>query len=112
MAGNTSPRKLRIAIVGVGFAGATVANALIDQADLDVCIYESAPGLFKRAAAVSLAISAQRALREGIRAADELLVNAGAVSVDSTRAIIVCALARSEGHVTILMEIEGVRSRS
>ena len=92
MAHNTPTplRKLRVAISGGGLAGATLANALLDQPHLDVHIYESAPEFSERGAAVGLAVNAQRALSEIIPCVSELLDKAGAVSMKSTRLVIVC----------------------
>lgn len=91
MAGNTTNRRLRIAIIGGGLAGATLANALFDQPHLDIHIFESAPEFSERGAAVGLAVNAQRALAEIIPSANALLDRAGAVPMNSTRVVIVCA---------------------
>jgi len=90
MAGNTPIRRLRIAITGGGLAGATLANALLDQPHLDIHIYESAAEFSERGAAVGLAVNAQRALAQIIPSANELLEAAGAVPMNSTRLVIVC----------------------
>ena len=89
MTGDHLTRKLRIAITGGGLAGATLANALLDQPHLDIHIYESAPEFSERGAAVGLAVNAQRALAEIIPSATELLDRAGAVPMNSTRVVIV-----------------------
>ena len=90
MADDHPIRKLRIAITDCGLAGATLANALLDQPHLDIHIYESAPEFFERGAAVGLAVNAQRALAEIIPSAHKLLDRAGAVPMNSTRIVIVC----------------------
>ena len=82
-------RKLSIAISGGGLAGATLANALVHQPHLEVNVYESAPEFSERGAAVGLAGNAQRSLQAIIPSAEELLNKAGAVSMNSTRVVIV-----------------------
>jgi salicylate hydroxylase len=79
-------KKIRIAVVGGGLAGATLINALMRHSHLDVKIYESAAEFSERGAAVSLAANAQREIGPHIR---EALDTAGAVQQHSTRAIIV-----------------------
>ena len=95
MAGDTPLRKLRIAITGGGLAGATLANALVDQPHLDIHIYESAPKFSERGAAVGLAANAQHALAEITPSANELLDKAGAVPMNSTRLVVVCIFPNS-----------------
>ena len=89
MTDDTPIHKFRIAITGGGLAGATLANALLDQPHLDIHIYESAPEFSERGAAVGLAVNAQRALAEIIPSANELLDKAGAVPMNSTRVVVV-----------------------
>ena len=89
MANDTPIRRLRVAIIGGGLAGATLANALFDQPHLDIHIFESAPEFSERGAAVGLAVNAQRALAEVIPSANELLDRAGAVPMNSTRIVVV-----------------------
>ena len=81
--------KLRIAISGGGLAGAALANALINYPHLDVNIYESASEFSERGAAVGIATNAQKALEAIVPSAKELLDRAGAVSMNSTRLMIV-----------------------
>lgn len=78
---------IKIAVIGGGLAGATIANALLRHAHLDVHVYESAPEFSERGAAVGLASDAQRALKEvvGATEARALLEKAGAVIQASTR---------------------------
>ncbi|KAI0517084.1 hypothetical protein F5B22DRAFT_646074 [Xylaria bambusicola] len=58
----------RVAIVGGGLAGATLATALVQLSNMDVRIFESAPEFSERGAAVGLGINAQMALNEIISA--------------------------------------------
>jgi salicylate hydroxylase len=89
MAAPAPTRKLRVAIIGGGLAGAMLANAVFQHPHLEVHIYESAPEFLERGAAVGLAANAQRALGEIIPSAQELLDRAGAVSQHSSRMLIV-----------------------
>ena len=89
MANTNSSEKLRIAVSGGGLAGAAIANALINIPHLEVHVYESAPEFSERGAAVGLAINAQRALETIVPSATDLLARAGAVSMNSTRLVVV-----------------------
>lgn len=82
---------IKIAVIGGGLAGATIANALLRYTHLDVHVYESAPEFSERGAAVGLADDAQRALKQvmGVTEAKVLLEKAGAVVQASTRLCIV-----------------------
>ncbi|KAM7223002.1 salicylate hydroxylase [Rhypophila decipiens] len=96
---NTSP--IRIAIIGGGLAGATLANALVQIPHLRIRIYESATIFSERGAAVGLSSNAQQALRhvfspsssadgeDGGRAyVADLLSRAGAVPMNSSRVML------------------------
>lgn len=87
----TQTSSIKIAVIGGGLAGATIAHALLRHAHLDVHVYESAPEFSERGAAVGLASDAQRALKEVIGEAETntLLEKAGAVVQASTRLCIV-----------------------
>ncbi|OTA62747.1 salicylate hydroxylase [Hypoxylon sp. EC38] len=63
---------IRVAIVGGGFAGATLANALLGVSHLETHIFESAPEFSERGAAVGLSENAR-------------IAKAGAVPINSTR---------------------------
>ena len=82
-------RKLRIAIVGGGLAGATLINALLKHEHLSVDIFESAPEFSERGAAVGLSQNAQRALLEIGQPVADCLDRAGAVQMNSSRLAIV-----------------------
>jgi salicylate hydroxylase len=85
---NNHNQKIRIAISGGGIAGATLINALLKHEHVDVQIYESAAEFSERGAAVGLSRIAQDALNEiGIT---DVLEKAGAVPMNSSRAIMVC----------------------
>lgn len=87
----TQTPAIKIAVIGGGLAGATIANALLKHAHLDVHVYESAPEFSERGAAVGLASDAQRALKQVVGDAEAvaLLDKAGAVAQASTRLCIV-----------------------
>lgn len=82
---------IKIAIIGGGLAGASIANALLRHAHLDVHVYESAPEFSERGAAVGLAGDSQRAMKQAVgeSAAVAMLDNAGAVVQASSRLCIV-----------------------
>ena len=79
----------RLAIIGGGLAGVTLANALIRIPHLDVHVYEAAPEFSERGAAVGIAKNALAALRHIFPSVDELLARAGAVPQRSARNMIV-----------------------
>ncbi|KAI0115127.1 salicylate hydroxylase [Daldinia grandis] len=86
---NGSTSKIRIAIIGGGLAGATLANALIQIPHLDIHLYESALSFSERGAAVGLDTNAQQALERILPSGcQELLKRAGAVPLNSVRSII------------------------
>lgn len=82
---------IEIDVIGGGLAGASIANALFPYAHLDVHVYESAPELSERGAAVGLAGDSQRAMKQvvGESKAVAMLDNAGAVLQASSRLCIV-----------------------
>lgn len=83
--------RMRIAIIGGGLAGATLANALVRVPHLDTHVFEAAPVFSERGAAVGLSINAQLALNEILPSADETLAKAGAVPMCSARLMVVSA---------------------
>lgn len=87
----TETHSIKIAIIGGGLAGATIANGLLRHAHLDVHVFESAPEFSERGAAVGLASNAQKALGQvlGEAEAAALLDKAGAVVQASSRLCIV-----------------------
>ena len=89
MSDTSASPKLRVAICGGGLAGAAIANALIHHPHLEVHIYESSSTFSERGAAVGLAINAQKALDVIIPSGKDLLSRAGAVSMNSTRIVVV-----------------------
>ncbi|POS77599.1 hypothetical protein DHEL01_v204016 [Diaporthe helianthi] len=96
---------LKIAVIGGGLAGATIAHALLRHAHLDVHVYESAPEFSERGAAVGLASEAQEVLKLvlGSAEASALLEKAGAVVNASTRLCI-----GSGTHAgTVMMDLGG-----
>ncbi|KAB8290715.1 hypothetical protein EYC80_008354 [Monilinia laxa] len=83
----TPERKIRIAIIGGGLAGATLLRSLLTHPHLSADIYESASAFSERGAAVGLAINAQNALAEmGIA---DVVQKAGGVRMHSSRTIVV-----------------------
>ncbi|KAI1746491.1 salicylate hydroxylase [Xylaria castorea] len=81
---------IRIAIIGGGLAGASLANALIRIPQLDIHVFESAPEFSERGAAIGLSCNAQKALQQFIPSAMELLGAAGAVPMRSSRVMMGC----------------------
>lgn len=86
----SSAPRMRIAVIGGGLAGATVANAIIDAGHLEVHIYESAPEFSERGAAVGLSVSSQNALNQIFTddVKTTLLSKAGGVRMNSTRIMV------------------------
>lgn len=84
-----SDTPLRVAIIGGGLAGVTLANALVQTPHLDVQVYESAPEFSERGAAIGLSGNALAALKHVVPSADEALRKAGAVTMNSSRLVIV-----------------------
>jgi salicylate hydroxylase len=81
--------KIRLAIIGGGLAGATLANALIDIPHLIVHVFEAAPEFSERGAAVGLPTNALLALEKTVRSSTKVLEDAGGISIASTRMMIV-----------------------
>lgn len=92
---------LKVAVIGGGLAGATIASSLLRHAHLDVHVFESAPEFSERGAAVGIPADSQKSLQEifGHSEALDLLQRAGAVIQASTRMIIVSRSA--EGGVSL-----------
>ncbi|KAI1395720.1 salicylate hydroxylase [Hypoxylon fuscum] len=83
------PCRLRIAVIGGGLAGATLANALIQIPHLEIQVFESAPTFSERGAAVGLGSNAQQALEQILPGRkDDLLKRAGAVPLNSARSVV------------------------
>ncbi|KAI2614959.1 salicylate hydroxylase [Hypoxylon sp. NC1633] len=80
--------RIRLAIIGGGIAGATLANALTKHPHLEIHIYESAPQFTERGAAISFGVNAISALQQAIPSAKALLEEAGAVPMNAARAVI------------------------
>lgn len=87
----TEATPVRLAIIGGGLAGASLANALLSIKHVDFLVYESAPTFSERGAAVGLAINAQNALSDimSTEATAFLKSKAGGVSMNSTRIMMV-----------------------
>ncbi|KAF3765288.1 FAD/NAD(P)-binding domain-containing protein [Cryphonectria parasitica EP155] len=85
-----SSSTIKIAVIGGGLAGASIANALLRYAHLEVHVYESAPEFSERGAAIGLSGDAQRALQKvvGVSEASAMLQRPGAVLQASTRTCI------------------------
>jgi salicylate hydroxylase len=82
--------KIRIAVIGGGIAGVTVANALARHAHIDLNVYEAAPYFSERGAGIGLSNLALAALDEILPSATELLKSkAKAVAVRPARIVIV-----------------------
>ncbi|KAK6212809.1 hypothetical protein LQW54_004898 [Pestalotiopsis sp. IQ-011] len=85
-------QRIRIAIIGGGLAGATVANALFRLQHVDVHVFESAPEFSERGAAVGLSVNAQQALNQILPDYKQMLDKAGAVPMSSSRTILLVAI--------------------
>ncbi|OTB10393.1 hypothetical protein K445DRAFT_371144 [Daldinia sp. EC12] len=80
--------EFRVAIIGGGLAGASLANALIRVPRVDVHVFESAPAFSERGAAVGLSKPSQLALDQILPSGPDLLSKAGAVPMNSSRVIL------------------------
>ncbi|KAI1169852.1 salicylate hydroxylase [Nemania sp. FL0916] len=85
-----TPSNLRIAIIGGGLAGSTLANALKQIPHIEVQVYEAGPTFSERGAAVALSTNGLQALEQIFPPGgkDDLLKKAGAVPLNSTRSIV------------------------
>lgn len=91
----TTTTPIRIAIIGGGLAGATLANALVQIPQIQILVYESAPTFSERGAAVGLSANAQQALEHVFSNTGsqdtytkDLLSRAGAVPMNSSRVML------------------------
>lgn len=82
-------RKIQVAISGGGLAGAAIARALYQHTHIQVDIYESATEFSEKGMAIGMAINAQRALEKLVPDVDEMFMRAGAVTINSTRIMLV-----------------------
>ncbi|KAH9909071.1 salicylate hydroxylase [Xylariomycetidae sp. FL2044] len=83
-----SQSRIRVAIIGGGLAGVTLANALIKVPHLDLDLYESAPEFSERGAAVTLGPYAQTALQQIFPSVKETLKRAGGVPKPHSRSVL------------------------
>lgn len=81
--------KLRIAIIGGGLAGASLANALSQHNNLSIQLFESAPKFSERGAAVGLSSHGQTALKLAVSDYRGVIEKAGAVEMGATRVVMV-----------------------
>jgi salicylate hydroxylase len=81
----SSTQAIKIAIIGGGLAGATLANALLKHHHLEVHIFESAAAFSERGAAVGIAANAQAALAEIGGEVAGVIERAGGVTMTSSR---------------------------
>jgi salicylate hydroxylase len=81
----SSYQPIKIAIIGGGLAGATLANALLKHRHLEVHIFESAAEFSERGAAVGIAAIAQAALAEIGGEVAGVIERAGGVTMTSSR---------------------------
>ncbi|RWA04942.1 hypothetical protein EKO27_g10161 [Xylaria grammica] len=86
----TTPSHLRIAIIGGGLAGSTLANALTQIPHIQIQVYEAAPTFSERGAAVALSTNALQALEQIFPPGgkEDLLKKAGAVPLNSSRSVV------------------------
>ncbi|KAK7752153.1 hypothetical protein SLS62_005897 [Diatrype stigma] len=94
---------IRVAIIGGGLAGATLANALINVPHLEIDLYESAAEFSERGAAVTLGPYAQKALQQVLPSAKETLNRAAAVPKPHSRLM----LGSGPDAGTLLFDIAG-----
>jgi salicylate hydroxylase len=80
---------IKIAIIGGGLAGATLANALLTHPHLDIHIFEAAPQFSERGAAVGISTNGQVALAESADVLADVIDRAGGVVMTSSRLMIV-----------------------
>jgi salicylate hydroxylase len=92
------PLNVRIAIIGGGLAGATVANALIQNPGFEVHIFESAPEFSERGLAVGLSFKSQHVLGHIFPSTKELLQKAGGVGMNTVRMHLVGRLSFRSSH--------------
>ncbi|KAI0427085.1 salicylate hydroxylase [Xylaria sp. FL1042] len=78
----------RVATIGGGRAGPTLANALVRESHIEIHVFESASEFSERGAAVGLGINAQMALNQVLPSATALLEKAGAVPLNSSRLVL------------------------
>jgi len=76
---------IKIAVIGGGLAGATLANALLKYSHLSVDIFESASEFSERGAAVGIASNGQSALVEIGGVVADVIERAGGVTMSSSR---------------------------
>lgn len=89
-------RKIQIAVSGGGLAGAAIARALYQQAHIEVNVYESAPEFSEKGMAIGMAINAQRALGKLVHDVEEMFKRAGAVTINSSRIMLVsCSIGQT-----------------
>lgn len=76
---------IKIAIVGGGIAGCTLANGLLKCPHIQFDVFESRPIFTETGASVGLAANAVSALRVMGVDVDQLMANAGAMEMTSTQ---------------------------
>lgn len=87
----TNQKPIRIAIIGGGIGGASLANALMRIPHIQIDVYEAGPAFSERGAAIGLSINAIHALQHILPNKDDarqLLAAAGGVPMNSTRAML------------------------
>lgn len=88
MATAPDQKQIRIAIIGGGIGGASLANGLMRIPNIHIDVYEAGPTFSERGAAVGLSVNAIRALQHILpqrEDARKLLAAAGGVPMNSTR---------------------------
>ncbi|KAM7185745.1 hypothetical protein V8F20_011682 [Naviculisporaceae sp. PSN 640] len=89
----TPGHKIRIAIIGGGIGGASLANALMRIPRIHIDVFEAGPTFSERGAAIGLSTNAILALQHILPNKDDarkLLAAAGGVPMNSTRIVLGC----------------------
>lgn len=93
---SNASKRMRIAIIGGGMAGAILTRSLLECPQLDVQIYESSATFNERGAAIGLALNALRALKRIDPSLREDVKEAGGVESNRSKIIVVSQSSSSE----------------
>lgn len=85
------PNTIRVAIIGGGIMGCTLANGLLQHSHIDWQIFERKSSFVERGATVGWRDNATKALAAMGLKPDEMYRKSGAVVSDASRNLIVCS---------------------